>query len=236
MKIQNMILSAILFIVLGFGITIPTNAEDTPETVNTICLKDGTVIKCDMGWPDGATFYYRKYGATIGIPLKRVDLDKTYKKSVEKEDQWERKEAERKATRQEKLGTKRDYILLSEARTFSDGSTKFGDFLISKIDFERIGKRGSQYKCKYSITNDGDDACVTITMAALDSRGRYIKKGGYVKKEQRDEDLVLKTKFHCLKNGESKSSWISTRVNKYTAGIIDKWRVVAVILEYPSAQ
>ena len=99
MKIQNMILSAILFIVLGFGITIPTTAEDTPETVNTICLKDGTVIKCDMGWPDGDTFYYRKYGATIGVPLKRVDLDRTYKKSIEQEEKWKAKEAAKEAKR-----------------------------------------------------------------------------------------------------------------------------------------
>ena len=180
----------------------------------------------------------RGIGKTIVQRLAHSGADviftyKSDKKSVEKEDQWERKEAERKATRQEKLGIKRDYILLSEARTFSDGSTKFGDFLISKIDLERSSERGSsftEHKCNYSITNYGEDACVSITMAAVNSRGRYVKKG------QGGEGLVLKTKFRCLKNGESKSSWISTPVRRFPIGIIDEWRVVKVDIKYPSTQ
>ena len=92
---KKTIITAIACILLSFSMI--GFAKEYPETINTIYLKDGIIIKCDMGWVDGDTLYYRKYGGTIGIPLKRVDIDKTYERSKEREHQKRRAEEERAA-------------------------------------------------------------------------------------------------------------------------------------------
>ena len=61
----------IIILLLSFSVVIRTVsiAESNSETIKLIYLKDGQVIKCDMGWIDGDTLYYQKYGGTLGIPL-----------------------------------------------------------------------------------------------------------------------------------------------------------------------
>ncbi len=80
---KRTIITAMACILLSFSMI--GFAKEYPDTINTIYLKDGQVIECDMGWIDKDTLYYRKYGGTIGIPLKKIDIDKTFKKSIEKE-------------------------------------------------------------------------------------------------------------------------------------------------------
>ena len=80
-----MIFLVLLFLCLSMSMPpISYSAEEAPEHINVIYLKDGSKIKCDMGWIEGDTLVYRRYGGTMGIPLKTVNLDKTFKKTKEK--------------------------------------------------------------------------------------------------------------------------------------------------------
>ena len=72
----------ILFLCLSMSIpSVTLSVEEAPDFVTKIVLKDGNVINGDMGWIEGDTIVYRKYGSTMTVSLERVDLDKTYKYS-----------------------------------------------------------------------------------------------------------------------------------------------------------
>ncbi len=90
MEKTKKMLVIIIFLIFGIVITTASIAEEASDTINTIYLKDGTAIDCDIGWVEKDTFYYRKYGGTIGISLKTVDIDRTYKKYREKKEEAER--------------------------------------------------------------------------------------------------------------------------------------------------
>ncbi len=81
MEKMNKALLIILLLIFCVAITTVSIAQEASATINRIYLKDGTVIECDMGWIEGDTLYYQKYGGTIGISLKTVDIDRTYKKN-----------------------------------------------------------------------------------------------------------------------------------------------------------
>ena len=78
---------AFLLLLLIMASTALSLAEEVAGPISTIYLKDGTVIDCEMGWIEGEIFYYRKYGGTIGMSLKTVDVGRTYKKHKEKEEE-----------------------------------------------------------------------------------------------------------------------------------------------------
>lgn len=82
----------IILLIASFAMTEVCYTEEAADILKTIYLKDGQVIKCSMGWRDGDTFYYRKYGGTIGIPIERVDIDRTYNKFHEEQQQIKEKE------------------------------------------------------------------------------------------------------------------------------------------------
>jgi len=134
---KKTIIAAIAFSLLYFSII--GFAKEHPETITVIYLKDGQIIKCDMGWEDGDTLYYRKYDGTIGILLKRVDINRTYNKAIEKE-----KKVKEKIQR---LGEK----------------SKFGDIEILnyRVNVKRKKRRGGWektsifYKYSCSVRNLG---------------------------------------------------------------------------------
>jgi hypothetical protein len=50
---------------------------DKDVGIKTIYLSNGNSIACGKTWFDNETIYCHKYGGTVGIPLKQLDLQKT---------------------------------------------------------------------------------------------------------------------------------------------------------------
>jgi hypothetical protein len=92
---------AFLLLLLIMASTALSLAEEVAGPISAIYLKDGTVIDCEMGWIEGEIFYYRKYGGTIGMSLKTVDVGRTYKKHKEKEEEDKKKAMARQAEAEE---------------------------------------------------------------------------------------------------------------------------------------
>lgn len=76
-------LCTVLLLWLIMSTTTLSLAEEAAGPISTIYLKDGTVINCEMGWIERDTFFYQKYGGIIGIPSKKVDIEKTLRKHKE---------------------------------------------------------------------------------------------------------------------------------------------------------
>lgn len=223
---KRIIITAMACILLSFSVI--GFAKEYPETITTIYLKDGTIIKCDMGWVDGDILYYRKYGGTIGISLNRIDIGKSFKKSIQQEEKWKTKEAERKA----RLHTNdrgEDIIYLKDARVFTDGSMRFGDIDVSlNISGPSRGRTGSYvvYKITYTITNHGPDANIQLWIAPFDSHGHII----YARESQKP---AKKTKYRYVRKGKDVIKWIKITDRYSQCEFIDKWKVTRISIREP---
>ena len=122
MKKTLNILFIILLLISGITLNTLSAAENPSGKIKTIYLKDGSVIECDMGWVDGDTLYYRKYGGTIGIPLDRVDIEKSYKKDI------------REYSKKIKWGMSKQEVLASEGnKVFTNHSHELGDCILCRV-------------------------------------------------------------------------------------------------------
>jgi len=54
--------------------------EDVFAPVRKVYMVDGKIIECQMGWLDGARMICRKFGGNVILPLKSVDVEKTFPK------------------------------------------------------------------------------------------------------------------------------------------------------------
>lgn len=157
MKNIKTIFLVILFLCLSMSMpSISFSAEEAPDIVTRIVSNDGKVIKCDMGWIEGDTFMYRKFGGTMGLPVKRVNLDKTFKKS---------KEA--KTNKQDNGG----------------GEREFGDIVVFNwhVDGRVIpwaGRGSEAYKVVQSATikNNGPHRRISVHFRGLDTDGYVVSE------------------------------------------------------------
>ena len=157
MKNIKVIFMVILFLFLSMSIpSVTLSAEEAPDFVTKVVLKDGKVINCDMGWIDGDTFMYRKYGGTMGMPLMKVDLDKTFKRSKE-----------------------------AKTETSYNGSkmSDFGDIVVSGWDvYGQVIPRGRSKRYKIfisaTVTNEGDPGIICLSFKGFDPNDYFIKKTG----------------------------------------------------------
>lgn len=145
------LVSFILFFILGVVIPTVSNAKEYPKTITVIYLKDGTVIDCDMGWIEGDTLHYRKYGGTISMPLKTVDIERTYKKSIEKEES-------------------NKIIYLRDGTVIKCGDVLIRFFKVRKP--KRVNLFFDEYKLKLWIGNYGPSAIIKVIVEAFTSDGK----------------------------------------------------------------
>ena len=157
MQQTKKILVIILFLIFGVVMTTVSIAEESPDTINTIYLKDGPVIDCDIGWIEGDMFYYRKHGGTIGIPFKTVDIDRTYKEAKEKEEGAEGQAIVRQAEEE----TERETIIrrVEEEAERSIFVSKSNENLRKEQQVQRKDRNESRYSeiCKSWIGHNIND-------------------------------------------------------------------------------
>jgi hypothetical protein len=156
MKKVKVVFLVLLFLCLSMSMPpISFSAEEPSEPISIIYLKDGGEVKCDMAWIEGDTLVYRRYGGTMGIPLKTVNLDKTFKRAKGKE----------QADGTYQSGEFTIYNLTYNEVPFYDRKLKSG---------ETYRHKGPYWEIKYMIQNDGNNGQITVKLVGLDSNGTVI--------------------------------------------------------------
>lgn len=200
-------------------------AEEAPETIKTIHLKDGRDIECNMGWIEGDTLYYTKYGGKIGIAVKTVDLDKTFEKSLDVEKKGGRSDLKPPppALIYDPLETnKRSKI--SKSRTSTNKKKIPDDIYVGALYKARVYEG---WPCTYhdtvcikvscSVKNLGEPGQIAVGVQCVGEEG-YILREGSLRSNRtlwKGEDAVLSTTFSFSKKTASRiRSWRIVKASK----------------------
>jgi hypothetical protein len=164
----------ILFLFLavwtGFGFLPHRSAgQNNPDNLTVIYLKNGRQIECDMGWVEGEKIVYRKFGGNLALPLREIDLDKTFAKSVEREKekiivQYPGNVYQHEGVTLFDLTMTRE--LLRKVRNSDWGNQQY------------IEQEKTVYEILCSVRNDGNPCRVSVELIALDAKG-YVLGSAY---------------------------------------------------------
>jgi hypothetical protein len=163
-KIKRGILSFCACLLFG---SLTTNAfgEDTFDPVKVLYLKNGEPMRCQIGVIEGTMAVCRNFGGSASVPLRIIDLDKTFPK-------FKRREGE-------------TVILVQPGQVYQDENIILSNLYMVREDeespmYDHPGSRSpsdlqpSHYVIFFDLMNRGDSCEVRATVAFRDKQGNIF--------------------------------------------------------------
>lgn len=183
------------------SISVPAFAQQSPDSVTVIYMKDGSVTRCELGWIEGDELKCRKYGGVITFRLDNIDKDRTFKESIQ--------DQEAKT------------VTNHPGEVFRSDSVIISDLLVIRKLPESRERRsyssdhGYSHEVSLKISNLGNPAQFTVHLTGYSKEGYKLRQSSFSTKSRLDPN-------------DSKSLAEAVSLNEDDFQRISNWRITGV--------
>ncbi len=204
------------FCVLLLFVLLTSNAfgEDVFDPVKVIYLKNGEPIRCQIGVLEGTRAVCRNFGGSMSVPLRMIDLEKTFPK-------FKRREGE-------------TIILFHPGQVYRDENIILSNLRMVREDergptYDHPGSRSSSdiqpshYVILFDVMNRGDSCEVSAIVALRDEQGNIIDQVDVLSESRvpAGDTAVLKKRLEFTKGN------LENQIGSLKIGSVERKNVVA---------